>query len=199
MLRVRVMIVTIVLLLMTVPCFATNKNDMRFLPSTPAEVALDNGLVINFVAPAVDAYGEESKDGSVYRQRSSNFLGVMQKIYLNGVVLNITNTSNQLYVIRWAESTVDFGNNPGVPFLGEMKMRDAGNPGATPNTIIPPGQTITKGVYTSSTWHDREAGWGFNGTPIPVNNSIRVQFYLKILDANGTGKYFALQSPPIGM
>jgi hypothetical protein len=38
----------------------------------------------------------------------------------------------------------------GIPFFDGMHYRDAGNPSATPDTLVPPGQIVEKSIYVSN-------------------------------------------------
>ena len=171
-----------------------------FLQNTPMEIALENGLSINFEQPVVDA-GADAVDGSPYYTQRSGFLFWSGDVYTNAVGLDfvLKNNSSQVLVVRWAESALSVGNFSGMPFIGGMKFVDAGNPSVTPNTIIPPGQTLEQRIYVSRVYRSSNTNaWRIDGVPIPKDNSLSFMLSLKVLDSVGNGKYFTVTTPKIG-
>ncbi len=57
-----------------------------------------------------------------------------------GLSVTVTNNTNEMAVIEWGKSSIDFDGKPcGVPFMTGMKYKDAGKPEATPSTPLRPG------------------------------------------------------------
>jgi len=162
---------------------------------------LDNGIVINFNTPSIWWGGETRATPNYYSQKSTAWInGGLYAIKCGGTGLKITNTSSQIYIIKWAESSISIGRSNGIPFLDGVKWKDAGNPSATPESIIPPGGSIDKTVFLPSVAFDSyRATWSITGEPIPKDNSLRVVLCLKISDGNGVSKYYTAQSPTLGL
>lgn len=177
-------------------------NHINFLEPEMLTTKINNDISITFTSLFLesDATGiDKSKISNFYYAKDHGIFGSYLKcISIYGASIDITNNSDQIYVIQWGGSSMKCGTFSGLPFLGNMKYRDAGNPSATPDTIIPPKQTISRNVYISRIkWYD--GGWGFNGDLIPIDNHINIQLYLKILDNTNTVKYFSIVSPHIGL
>lgn len=166
----------------------------------PAEVKLENGLVINFRRPLLSTQSGK-KDSPYYTNSTAGLFGKMYStLMLNGANVTFKNTTKQVMVIRWRESSLSFGNFSGIPFLDGMQYREAGNPSSTPDSVIAPGQTVSRELYVSSVnfYSGPNGGWSMNGSFIPRDNSLMITLVLKVLDANEQSKYFSVVSPPIG-
>jgi len=81
-----------------------------------------------------------------------------------------------------------------------MKYKDAGSKQETIDTIIPPVKTISRDLFIAKTYYD-EANheWAISGTLIPKSNTLTVNIYMKIVDENGNGRYYMVNSPHIGL
>lgn len=168
-------------------------------PEKPDAILLSNGISISFLAPSLGLGADCNPKTTPYYSQRFSFLGMgsSSTIECEGAHLEIKNTTNEIRVIKWAGSSIVIGGYSGIPFLDGMKYANAGNPSATPDTIIPPGMTIAKSVFLPSVSFHND--WSINGTPVPKNNTLDINLYLKIADANGAEQYFSLKSPTIGL
>ncbi len=163
-------------------------------------VKCDNGLVVQFTSLYVcngdaEGYDLENTGSNVYWFKYG-LLGLQYALGVQGVYLDLTNTTNKLMIVKWSESSLNLGSFSGIPFLSGMKYKDAGKPHATPDTFIPPNKTVTVILYSSNVsfsngeWYQ---GYEF----VRVDKSLKANVYMKVLDQNGVFTYCAAESPAI--
>jgi len=173
--------------------FTDIESKVNFLILDAKVVPLDNGITITFESPIALSNIGRTYDSELYYTASYGAIAI------HGVAMSIKNNSEQIKVIKWGESSISTGNYSGTPFLDGMKYKDAGNPSSTPDTLITPGQTITKTVYLPLVKFIPGAGWDNSGELLPRNGSVTFTFALKIQNADSTSQYVSLRTPPIGI
>lgn len=120
------------------------------------------------------------------------------ELTITGVVVEITNSSDQVRIVRWRESSISTNSFSGIPFLDGMYYYDAGTAN-TPDTIIGPGQKLRKEVSMSRIGSNLLGGQVIVGESVPINGSVNVTLLLKIVDETGNGTYCTVTVPPIGL
>lgn len=162
-------------------------------------VHCENGLIVNFTSLNV---GNRQNDNAEKNPNcywfKAGMLGIIYEIGVQGVDVELTNTTDKLMVIKWSESSLALGTFTGVPFVSGMKYKDAGNPAATPNTIIPPKGNVAVSLFISEIYYDdfREK-WNSEYTPVCVDKSLKATIYMKVLDPVGNSMYCVAESPNI--
>ncbi|MEN6565878.1 MAG: hypothetical protein ABFC57_06220 [Veillonellales bacterium] len=164
-------------------------NKVVFLAAVGDPQQFDNGLVVTFKAPASGQRVQEPVAG--YYHFDWWFPTI------DGVSCKFKNTSDQVLVIKWSESAISTGSFSGVPFLDGMRYTDAGNPSATPDTLIPPGNSVQKDIFLPRT--EFKSYWRVIGEPIPINGSVQLNLAIKVVDSKGAYQYLNLQVPPAGI
>lgn len=97
-----------------------------------------------------------------------------------GLYVQFINNNSTPAVISWKSSSISAGNkNYGIPFLEGMKYKDAGNPSVTPDTIIPPGQKITKRVFIPDV-NFVGSQWIQNGITVTPSKDINMTLVLSV-------------------
>lgn len=162
-------------------------------------VTCDNGLVVNFASLNV---GNRQNDNAEKNPNcywfKAGMLGFVYEIGIQGVDVSLTNNTDKLMVIKWSESSFSLGSFTGVPFISGMKFKDAGNPAATPNTIIPPKGTVNVTLFNSAIFYDSfNKTWDVEYLPIRVDKSLKAAIYMKVLDPVGNSIYCSAESPAI--
>jgi len=194
------------LLVQTTITFASpNVNqliDAAFFAETPQEVLLDNNVTVKIVSFTVStADGGTSSDYYYSKQGLFNMFAFHPGI--EAVTISIHNATDKVAIIKWGESNLTIGNFSGIPFLDGMKFKDAGNPSATPDTLIPPGQTIRKTLNISSvrygtTQTSSDDDWHINTEPIRKDRTTTATVTMKMLIGNNpTPNYYSVTSPAI--
>ncbi len=119
-------------------------------------------------------------------------------ISVRGIGVSITNNTDAVAVINWKDSSIDVDGQPyGVPFLDGMKYMNAGNPNATPNSVIPPHQTIEKLVFLPNV-KMMSRHWNVEGAPLlRVKNRV-INLYVSVT-VRGTTDYAIVSTPGINM
>lgn len=160
------------------------------------EHVFDNGLVMSMIKPiasmregnfGIDYYSFTSRDEYIIASYTAS---------VNGIMLSLKNTTNQVLVIKWAESAITSKSFSGIPFLDGMKYKDAGNPSATPDSIITPGQTLVKQLNISSV-EFVNSNWRILSEPMPKEKGLNFSIVLKVIDSNNNVKYCNVTSPLI--
>jgi len=113
-----------------------------------------------------------------------------------GLYVNVDNKGTAPAVISWKNSSISVvykGNskNYGVPFLYGMKYKDAGNPSATPDSVIAPGQKTTIRVYLPEVSF-YGSGWIHRGRVVEYGTDFNM-----ILVMSVNGKYITINTPGI--
>ena len=117
---------------------------------------------------------------------------------IDGIILNFQNNSGSVVVLNWSNSVVSAnGSSYGIPFLGGMKYKDAGNPSATPNTIIPPGQSIEVSAFVPRV-EFKNKSFMVKGVPLLKDSDIAFSFYVAVI-ANGQTQYLEINTPGINI
>jgi hypothetical protein len=114
-----------------------------------------------------------------------------------GVNVTLTNASSEFLTIKSGQSSIAMGNYSGIPFLPGMAYRDAGNPSATPDIIIPPNQSVSKTFLVSSCMFSD--GWNVYGVLLPKANYLTIALYLKVEKADSSAEYASVTTPAIGI
>jgi len=123
------------------------------------------------------------------------------KAHIQGIVVTIKNNSNEVVVIKWSESCISTDGRSCIPFLEGMKYKDAGNPSATPDSIISPRGTLTKALYLSDGVRfyssKYSSGWSLIGVYLNPGETMRFTLNIKIQKDNSPPKYYTIITPPI--
>lgn len=157
----------------------------------------ENGLTIEFsglVKCYMQDYYAENNSNSYWFK--AGVMGVPFTIGVQGIIVDLHNTTDKMMIIKWAESSLSLGSFYGMPFLPGMKYQDAGNPSATPDTIIPPGGTVTQTLYISHVSFS-DGNWVQGYAYVRADNSLKSAIYMKVLDPSGNSTYCSAESPSI--
>jgi hypothetical protein len=163
-------------------------------------VTCDNGLIVEFTGLRVyddidDSLNLEKNGSNIYWYKGGLF-GFQHVLGVQGVYLNLTNSTDKLMVVKWSESSLNLGSFSGIPFLSGMKYKDAGNPSATPDTIIPANKTVSILLYISNiTFND--GNWNQGYEYVRVDKSLKASIYMKVLAPNGASTYAVAESSAI--
>ena len=194
---------TICIFILTMLCFSN--VDAQKLPGDPdmlsavekirfleecKEYIFNNGAIVSFTEPIGDI------DFMVHTNHSSNIWSGQWGYYaVVGVGVKIQNTSNNVMVIKWNQSSFRIGMSKGLPFLGGMKYMNAGNPSAIPDTVLAPGEIRVVYVYSSEVKFEKKwkPYYAYLSDKWETNSGV----YLKI-ECNGESDYYAVTSPNIG-
>lgn len=114
----------------------------------------------------------EQKPGLEIAFNGVTWSQVWGKVYgIEGVVVAFKNSGTNIARVVWEKSSVISGSSSNIPFLDGMKYIDAGKP--IPATMVPPGATIKRIVYSSSQpsyTSGKYGGWSMK--PLPLNVQI---------------------------
>lgn len=159
----------------------------------------DNGMAVEFeglrVIDALSSWDLEKTGSNVYWYKAG-LMGFQHVLGVSGVDLKLTNNTDKVMVVKWSESAFNLGSFSGIPMLPGMKYKDAGNPSATPDTIIPPKKSASVVLYTSNaTLQNGE--WEEGYEYVYVDKSLKASVYMKVLDPSGASSYSIVESPPI--
>ena len=147
---------------------------------TVTPISFNPGFTSNQSANNPDMYGEP-------------YIGVA---CINGLTLVLENTTNNVLVVSWKDSVISVdGQVYGIPFMSGMKYVDAGNPSATPNTVIPPGAKITIAANIPDVGLVSRR-WQIHGAPLLKSKAREFSLYLAI-NSNGATNYLTVTAPGI--
>lgn len=159
-----------------------------------------DGLKIDIVSPIIEdgiTLDIELNKYYVY----SNYPAKQVKRYLGlmGTVISFTNETQNVVIISWKDSIVSVDKKVyGIPYLENMPYRDAGNPSATPNTIIPPGNTATVRVWLPDiAYNELGEFWQKYPIPIPRVGSVAPLSYYLNITVRGKTSYITLETPEV--
>lgn len=191
----RILLILFALSAFPIATFANYYADgVCFYPENYQNVTADTGLTVSMDMPigayaALDAQGISDSSG-LYK---SGALAVS----VAGVLATFKNESDQLYIIHFAKSNISLGYITAVPFVDGMHYKDAGNPAATPDLIVPPHQSVTKAIYAA--YYTLLSDWSLLNTSIPVreDRSVKGALYLNVQQAGFPEKYITVSIPPI--
>lgn len=194
----------LVLLMISTSTFAKEKEpnfDFWHIKSHLKNIIFDkkpssidfNGLKLTPISPTVDRgrIVSDSLNKTTYYTDGHNFPGV------NGVAIEFVNNTPNVVIISWKDSVVSVnGKGYGMPCFANMNYHDAGNPSATPNTVIPPQQKITVYPLVSTVSYGSEGSRWLNPVPIPRSGKLVFSYYLNVT-VNGQTSYITLVAPNI--
>lgn len=156
-----------------------------------SEVVCENGLKIVFIEPIpgfdVDLDVKEPRDE--YILEGNGYFGV------SGVKIQLTNTTNDVMVVKWNQSQFRIDYSKGLPFLNGMRYMDAGNPSAIRDTIIAPGETVLEELYSSNVHFD-SGSWQTYVVHLAPSWTTNAGVYMKV-EKNGSSNYVGKTSPNI--
>jgi len=179
-----------------VPNGANMSNNVSFA-TEGRTTNFDNGLSVYFSSVPADFdlyyYSSSISDPNCYW---TYMLGKPIVLAAKGVQVELTNNSDEMMVIKWSESSLEMGTFNGMPFLNGMACANAGNPSATPDSIIPPHKTITIDLLISDIKYEG-AGWEQKKQEVKVDGSLNATIYMKVIGNNGSSSYFTAKSPSI--
>ncbi|HOL10950.1 MAG TPA: hypothetical protein PLH87_12555 [Bacillota bacterium] len=174
---------------------------------------LNNGILLYFRNPITEYHYN-------YQHKKSTLLSTKYYCYLSvkGMRVSFKNETNKIMIIRWRESLFKLNDLVRIPLLGEVQFEDANKP-VTPDTVIIPGQTITKVIYIPRTnyvmkkrvvnsyydyWTDSMVytyedypEYFIVGEPIMEYGDIKIELQLKIFDQYGKVSINHVKCPPI--
>jgi hypothetical protein len=173
-------------------------DDYRFKLTFKGETkpeTTEMGAVIQIMAP-LNEYIVGTYAGNPYYAMRGCTVGI------KGVVVKIVNPTDRVMVIKWAESSLSIGSTGGTPFLDGMLWNHAGNPAATPDTLLAPWRYIIKEIYLPQVMEDTRSWssdkhWMVVPEPVRKDNTTTVNLILKIVDGNGRTQYFSTTTPPV--
>ena len=176
------------------PDYVASLPHTTFLPENGAVNNYDIGLSVKFESPIPCIYeGGNLNEFTMYTDGSNNYAAAV-----SGVLVTFTNNTDNLLIIKFNQSNISLGSLSAVPFIDGMKYKDAGNPSATPDAIIPPHTSIQKQIYADY-FQFTNGSWIVNGTPVLRDNSLSAKLYLKIEKEDSTSSYLTIQSPNMGI
>jgi len=143
---------------------------------TSSETSIEKGLTFSFLLPSV-MYQKDEVD-------------------VDGIMVRIRNSSKEVFVIKWGQSSIFTDGRSCIPFLAGMKYRDAGNPSATPDSVIPPDGEVAKTIFFSDQiWGP--SPWTIGKVFLKLNQSMKFILVLKIQKGNESPNYYTINSPVI--
>ena len=147
---------------------------------TVTPISCNPGFTSNQSANNPDMYGEP-------------YIGVA---CINGLTLTLENTTNNVLVISWKDSAISVdGQVYGIPFMSGMKYANAGNPSATPNTVLPPGAKITIAANIPDVGLVSRR-WQIHGAPLLKSRAREFSLYIAV-NSNGATNYLTVTAPGI--
>lgn len=168
-------------------------SKVTFDPPSKTE-EFDGELAAVFDAP-VAGFEYGNLGSTKYYTTSMGLIKSYYTITTEGVSVSFTNRSNKVIILKWSESSLSVGSFSGLPFLSDMRYKDARKPDAMPDSLIAPGQTIRKDVYISRVSYDN--GWSIKGEPILRDKSTIFTLVLKIINSSGNTQYISMTSNPV--
>lgn len=158
--------------------------------TTPASKIDANGVVVYVYNPIGGTHSQvnfvsDIKTGKMKvtygaTNGSDNYGDKKDVMTAVGLYVQFINNNSTPAVISWKDSSISAGNkNYGIPFLEGMKYKDAGNPSVTPDTIIPPGQKITKRVFIPDV-NFVGSQWIQNGITVTPSKDIKMTLVLSV-------------------
>lgn len=204
-LKLKIIVLTLSIMLICSISVIASPNINQLMSNTSfspgqLETVLDNGITIK-ITEIIPGYIVENLGPSYYTS-VQGLLGIPYTATVDGVKLSIKNPTDKVAVVKWSESAFSIGSFSGIPFLNGMRYQDAGNPSATPDTLIPPGQTIEKNLFVStvkfgSNLSTMQKDWQVQGIPIRRDGTTKATVTMKLFIDNGQAQYYNLTSPAI--
>ena len=131
-------------------------------------------------------------DKNKYYTDGYNYVGI------KGIVLSFTNETNSVAIVSWRDSVISVdGHSYGMPYIAGMPYREAGNPSATPNTIIPPKTVANISIYIP-TISFFDGNWYHYPAFVQREETIKLSCYMNVT-VNGNISYVSLETPPISL
>lgn len=173
-------------------------RSINYDSQTIPTVICDNGLIVRFTSLRVCdmPIGGNLEESGNYYWYKAGIVGINHILGVQGVYLELTNSTDKILIVKWSESSFNLGNFSGIPLLAGMKYNDAGNPSATPDTIIPPNKSVNVVLYISDVTFGN-GNWVQGYEYVRVDNSLRASVYMKVLDDKGSSSYSIAESPTI--
>ena len=180
----------------------SDKVEIYFSPSEQSQsILFDNGLKLTF-GKIERGVTKLKIDSSYYTYIARQKIG--KKFYVDefevaieGVQLELENTSNDVLVIKTGESVIELGSFAGVPFTDNTKYSNAGSRDNTPDITLTPKMKKSVGFYLSRIAYFVN-GRGVNAEPVPKDRDMAFQITLKIINGTtNTSKYYTVNSYPI--
>ena len=161
---------------------AASRCDVKFV-SDPVPVTM-YGLTIKPVSPY--------KGENLYRgYPTAQLVGAN----VAGLSLTITNNTSEMAVIEWGKSSIDFDGKPcGVPFMMDMKYKDAGKPEATPSIPLRPGATQEFTAFYPNVEFIRS--WNLGGY-LPKEGGSVIGMNIAVRVGQGNTVYIPIDSPKV--
>lgn len=174
--------------------YVTRLPHTQFLPSNASTQDTDIGISITFVSPipAISA-GPNLDHNFQYADPSNSYAASVA-----GVLVTFKNNTDDLMVLKLGQSNISLGSLSAIPFVDGMKYKDAGNPSATPDVILPPQKSIRKTIYADY-YHLDDTDWIVDGVPVLKDNSLYATLYLKVESSDGKSQFVTIQTPNIGI
>jgi hypothetical protein len=189
----KVLSLTAVLLMLSVPVVAqvldpiSNMKNVKFV--SESSPVIHNNVTFYPFAPL----GGINRDvkGSANSDSYGNDFATLST---TGIILSIVNNSNSPINISWKDSTINIdGKQLGTPFLEGMRYADAGNPSATPPTIVGAGQKANVFVFTPNV-RFINGSWNNNGYPLKPSKNIVTTIYAMV-----NGQIVTITTPGINL
>jgi hypothetical protein len=164
----------------------------------PSAVRCENGMIVELTGLELCDYPNNyvKDNGSNFYWYKAGLLGMPHALGVQGVYLKLTNPTNKVMIIKWSESSFSIGTFSGTPFLSGMKYKDAGNPSATPDSIIPPQKALSTALFISQVSFEG-GNWNQGYAYVRADKSLKASIYMKVLDPDGKATYNSVESPPI--
>ena len=182
-------------------CFAADSTDLtdtfNHLGFSPTSYTFDNcNVSIDGALISVEkSYGRDT--GDKYFVRYKDFLTKYRNFVIAvGMSITVTNNTDDALLINFGKSVFTLGNiYSGIPFTGGVRVKDAGNPAATPDAVIPPKQK--KSIWlinpqSNTVTHQFPVGEYLSSTTSPI-----VSFYMCTTSPSGATVYHMLTSSPV--
>lgn len=174
--------------------FEETMSRINFIPQNVVNQT-DIGLEIQFIRPIISILFNSNYPTSGYV--SDNRVSIAS---IAGVGVTLENVTDQIIIIHWGKSNISIGDDSVVPFIDGMKYVDAGNPSATPDTLVPPHKTIPKVIYSAyPKFNDGDWSSFDTGIPVPENDKISGTLYLNVQIGNNEPQYITVPIPNIGV
>lgn len=189
----KLFIAFLVFLLFPSTGFAKDISDIANLVKFFSPPILQNvdGLNITPSLPIGEAeYMFTKLDSKLYYTNGVGYVGVI------GVQIKFTNTTSSVALVSWKDSVLMIDDvSYGIPLIAGMPYREAGNPSATPNTVIPPKKTVYVNTYVPSPILHNGA-WYQQPIKIPKKGFVTFSYYISV-NINNKSSYVNVDIPKI--
>lgn len=175
-------------------------NCVEFDSSVKNSVTFENGLTVTFNDVTL------SSTPADYNMKTSGYdyywfteASLQKYIGVRSINITFTNSSSDVLVVKWSESSYNIGSYSGPVLLEGVKLIDAGKPSSLPDTIVPLGESISKAVFIGKAEFIRSgaARWELELAPLSISTPPAPKLYLKVLANDGASKYYSAIGPKI--